>query len=112
MPMITLRPYLTLTLLCCLAACQSTTPRPEPNTASSTSLQEGKDEQIQTADAKEMDKIICKTDAPVGSRIGTRVCMSRRRWIDLQNQSRKMLEDANRNAASSPIPRASGSGGK
>lgn len=113
MHMITPRPCLSLILLCCLTACQPTSPvKPEPATVSDTGSQEGMEPHTLTADARELDKIVCRTEAPVGSRIGTRVCMSRRRWIELEKQSRKMLEDANRSAVVSPIPRASGSGGQ
>ena len=58
------------------------------------------------ADEKALDEVVCRTEAPVGSRIGTRVCLTRRRWIELSRQSQKALEDANRKSVTSQIPRA------
>lgn len=93
--------YLPAAILgCCLVACYSQDTRAQSDTAAAPDKNSSKvtehKEQKPTSKDKDLDKIVCRTEAPVGSRIGTRVCMSRRRWIEQANRGRKMLEDANR----------------
>ena len=87
------------TALVCLVACLSSpskADKPETKTTASDHYEKAQNTPAQSSDAKELDKIVCRTEAPVGSRIGTRICMSRRRWIESQKSGQKMVEDINR----------------
>ena len=99
---------LQITCLCLLTACNTLPVKPDPAAGSGTAINRQAEAQTlaskNAADEKELDKIVCRTEAPVGSRIGTRICMTRRRWIELQRQSQKALEDANRKSVTSQIP--------
>jgi hypothetical protein len=97
-------------LLCTLTVCHTTPNRPDPATGQDAGVADPAGQQAlasqEKTDEDDMDKVICKTNAPVGSRIGARICLPRRRWIEMQNQGREMIEKANRRAITTPIPRA------
>ena len=102
--------FLQITCLSLLAACNTIPSKPDPAAGSGASVNNQAKEQTlvskKAADEKALDKVVCRTETPVGSRIGTRVCLTRRRWIELSRQSQKALEDANRKSVTSQIPRA------
>ncbi len=53
-----------------------------------------------SGEADPLDRVVCRTEAVVGTRFDSRVCMTRRQWDARRDESRRLahrLESANAN---------------
>ena len=53
-----------------------------------------------SGEADPLDRVVCRTEAVVGTRFDSRVCMTRRQWNARRDESRRLahrLESANAN---------------
>ena len=59
------------------------------------------------AEAARLDQVVCRTEAVVGTRFDSRVCMTRRQWNERRDESRRLAHrmesnNANRGRITAP----------
>lgn len=78
---------------------QDPTPSPAPEGQATTAPAAAPDAPA-SSEADPLDRVVCRTEAVVGTRFDSRVCMTRRQWNARRDESRRLahrLESANAN---------------
>lgn len=78
---------------------QDPTPTPSPDAQAATAPAAAPASPA-SGEADPLDRVVCRTEAVVGTRFDSRVCMTRRQWNARRDESRRLahrLESANAN---------------